>query len=73
MHTYAAIDADGYVITSWTDTRDAGHPDVRLEGDRISAQCGGSWVYVDGQCCVGDRLDVDVDGCATTEGVGGKP
>lgn len=56
---YAEIDDDNVVSDLFIHEGDAGHPDVVAWGH------GKRWVYVEEECKVGDRLDVDDNGCAT--------
>jgi len=61
---YAVVDANNVVQYAWTDLRDAGDPELVAEAESLVARYGTGWVYVDGPCTVGDRLDVDEDGSA---------
>lgn len=67
MNYYAVISRDDRVLAVHTSEHDSGHPDVVSECERllVAQGCGGTWVYVDGPCQVGDVLDVDADGYAT--------
>jgi len=58
---YAVVDRDGYVIETWT--APAARAGDAKHIDTANARCsdGNTWVWVDGDCAVGDRLVVDED------------